>query len=112
MKTLWSAFWFGIVYSVACVAAALVYTSIFGPMFGEWGWLHIGVALLLLGVLALTGVGALDGQPNPYGRTHPMYNLKDVPEHKSFGTGGFTWVTQLVPMILTIALLFAAARFI
>ena len=117
MKTLWSAFRIGIIYSVACVAVAVVYTSFFGPisfgpMFGEWGWLHIGVALLMLGVLILLAVDALDRQPNPYGRTHPMYDLKDVPEHTSFGTGRFAWVTQLLPLMLTIALLFAVAQFI
>lgn len=112
MKRLWLSSWFGLVFTVAAVGAAVFYTSVFGDMFGEWGWPRISIAILILGILGVSAVGALDHQPNPYGRTSPLYDLSDVPEHSKLESAGFGWIIQLLPMVLAIGVLLAGSRLI
>jgi len=98
--------WFGIVYVVVAVAASLIYIQLNGPLFGVMNLVETTFLVLLLGIFGLAGLVAFFRQPNPYGRTYALYDLKDLPPKlDELDSGGSGWLWQVAPITIAAAVL-------
>lgn len=93
--------WFGILFTVVVIAGSVIYVSVAGKIFGQWGWMELAVSLLVLGVCGMAGLESFFRQPNPYTRTHALYNMADIPPHDSLQGEGFGWMIQAAPAVVT-----------
>ncbi len=103
---------FGIGATVLILLGTWIFVASQGPLFGVWGWPELVLGTLILTASALAGAVMFFRQPNPYSRSHPLYDLRDVPPDRGLDSGGAGWIVQSVPLVVTaliLALIFILA---
>ncbi len=107
MAIVWKNCWFGLVYTLASLLGAALYTWQFGRLWGRLNVAALAFAILVIGVMGVAGVVAFFRTPNPYTRTYALYNLDEVPEQLrgKLDSGGSGWLWQVAPMALTALIL-------
>lgn len=71
--------WVGLAGVALSLVVAIAITSIWGPLWGEFGWRFVAAALALM-TAGFFGVILLEEffrAPNPYTRVHPMFGYMD-----------------------------------
>ena len=70
--------WIGLAGVALSLAVALVVTTIWGPLWGEFGWRFVAGALMTAGFFGLILIEEFMRAPNPYSRVHPMFGYMDL----------------------------------
>lgn len=95
----------GIAFTLLIVGGTWAFVETQGPLYDVWGWPELVLGTLVLAVFAFAGLEALFRQPNPYGRSNPGYELRDISPQRDLDSGGSGWLIQAIPMVATALLL-------
>lgn len=96
----------GIALTILIVGGTALYVEVFGPLYGVWGWPELVLGCLILTASALAGIVMFFRQPNPYSRSHPLYDLRDVTPERGLDSGGAGWIIQATPLAVTAVVIF------
>ena len=97
--------WIGIALTLLIVVGTWAFVESQGPLYGVWGWPELVLGTLILAVFAFAGLEALFRQPNPYGRSNPGYELRDISPQRDLDSGGSGWLIQSIPLAAAVVLL-------
>ena len=95
----------GIVLTGLIVAGTWAFVETQGPLYGVWGWPELVLGTLVLAIFAFAGLEALFRPPNPYARSNPAYELRDISPQRDLDSGGSGWLIQSIPMVTVVVLL-------
>jgi hypothetical protein len=70
--------WIGLAGVLLSIVAAVAYTSLRGPLWGEFEWRVIAMSLMVAGFFGLIAIEEFFRAPNPYTRVHPMFGYQDL----------------------------------
>lgn len=97
-------YWYGAGFALLASGGSLVYSRI-GPLPAGFNWAALAVIILVAGMCALALVASLAREPNPLGRTYPLYNLKDLPPQRALDSGSADLLWHALPMAIAAAVL-------
>ena len=101
-------FGFGLAFTAVVVLLAVVGTSIWGSIYGEWGWPVVAAILLIVGAMAFALLEEAVRPQNPYRNLNPLYGLQDVANTGKLHSGGSGWIWNAIPPVVTAMVLFVA----
>lgn len=93
----------GLTLLILCGTWAFVETQ--GPLYDVWGWPELVLGTLVLAIFSFAGLEALFRTPNPYTRSDPGYELRDISPQRDLDSGGSGWLIQAIPMTMAVILL-------
>lgn len=96
----------GVIGVVVSVAAAVTIIWVWGPLWGEYGWRVVASGIMVLIFFAFAGLQEFLRPPNPYGRLHPLYDMRDLGPDGELHSSDLSWVWNVVPLIGAAAVLF------
>lgn len=116
MRTVLRAGGLGVVLTALALLGAWAYTSVYGPLFGEWGWSGTSVAILIVVVMLVLGIAFnAGGRPTSSGGgfllAHSELRGREAqgtgpgamvaePKHELIG-----WAINIVPPLVTLIVL-------
>ncbi len=110
VRSLVSRFSIGLVTVPLVIILAVVVTQLWGPVFGMWGWMEFSAILLVLTVMLFALAEEFFRTPNVYGRTHHLYDLRDVPRQQQLQSASAMMLWQALPPTIAAIVLFVMIR--
>ena len=109
-RSLLQRFWLGLATIPIAIVVAVIVTQLWGTVFGIWGWMQFAAILLVMTVIVLALAEEFMRPPNPYTRTHHLYDLRDVSPKRDLQSASATTLWQALPPALGALVLFIVSR--
>jgi hypothetical protein len=111
MRQIIRRYWPGPAFALLSVASSATYARL-GPLPAGYNWAALALLVIVAGMMVLALFASLGRNPNPYSRTHPLYDLKDLPpEHRTLDSGSADLLWHLMPLATAVLILTFFARF-
>lgn len=107
IQSLLQRFWLGLAAIPVVILAAVLITELRDLVFGIWDWMEFSAILLVLAVILLALAEEFVRPPNPYSRTHHVYDLRDVANQPDLQSASPTMLWQALPPAIAAAALFS-----
>lgn len=102
----------GLAGMLIAIVSAIVIVTIWGPLFGVYGWRSVAAGLMIAEFLGFAAFLEFIRPPNPYSRVYPLYDLRDLGPTGQLHSSDLRWLWNIVPLFASILLLFVSDRWL
>ncbi len=104
--------WLGVIGVILSITAALAITGIWEPLWDVYGWRVVASGIMTLIVFAYAGLQEFFRPPNPYGRLHPLYDMRDLGPAGELHSSELSWLWSAALLIGSAVALFVTTYWI